>query len=277
MPSFLETPSLSMASTSPPAALPIVADEGVPLLSYVAGGGFIGFIIIGLSVLAICLIVIHVIQIRRAALMPDAQIVDIEEMLVKGRVEEALAYCSEPKQDSFLSRILEPGLTRYLRSPFGAFEIKQTLEEAGQEQAARLYRATDGLGIIGTVAPLLGLLGTVQGMIGAFQTAASSAVNDANYHDALAANISLALITTMMGLIVAIPCVTLFTVFRNRIDAIAAEVGRELDRMVLLIEASGGEVPPAPGASPGVGGRAPAEAASNVQGGMPPVKPGGQA
>ena len=104
--------------------------------------------------------------------------------------------------------------------------------------------------VIGTVAPLLGLLGTVQGMIGAFQTAASSAVNDANYHDALAANISLALITTMMGLIVAIPCVTLFTIFRNRIDAIASEVGRELDRMVLLLEASGSRVPPTPGPSP---------------------------
>lgn len=248
------------------------SQEGVPLLSYVAGGGVIGFIIIGLSVLAICLIVIHAIQIRRASLMPESQIVEIGKLLGAGKVNEALGYCTEPTHDSFLTRILEAGLTRYLRSPFGAFEIKQTLEEAGQEEAARLYRATDGLGIIGTVAPLLGLLGTVQGMIGAFQTAASSAVNDANYHDALAANISLALITTMMGLIVAIPCVTLFTVFRNRIDAIASEVGRELDRMVLLLEASGSQVP-----SPMGGPRA--GAATLASGGpseAPPVRDGGR-
>lgn len=247
--SLSEGVQTSLASAVPDVASPAVVQEGVPLLDYVAGGGVIGFIIIGLSVLAICLIVIHAIQIRRAALMPEQQIIEIGSLLGEGKVDEALAYCADPNHDSFLSRILEPGLTRYLRSPFGAFEIKQTIEEAGQEQAARLYRATDGLGIIGTVAPLLGLLGTVQGMIGAFQTAASNAVNDANYHDALAANISLALITTMMGLIVAIPCVTLFTIFRNRIDAIASEVGRELDRMVLLLEDSGSRVPPAPGPS----------------------------
>ena len=76
-------------------------------------------------------------------------------------------------------------------------------------------------------------------MIGAFDSVAASAVADANYYEALAGNISLALITTMQGLIVAIPSVTLFTVFRNRIDAIGAEAGQELDRMVLLLESSG--------------------------------------
>lgn len=230
---------------------------GASLLTYITGGGVIGWIIVLLSILALCLVVIHAVQIRRASLLPSNQVVAIRDMLTDGRVDAALDYCNQAANDSFLTRILAPGLTRFLRSPFGAFEIKQSIEEAGQEQAARLYRATDGLGIIGTVAPLLGLLGTVQGMIGAFDTVASSAVNDANYYEALAGNISLALITTMQGLIVAIPCVTLFTVFRNRIDAIASEAGQELDRMVLLLEASG-------------------DAASGGAAGMPrPTPPGG--
>ena len=220
---------------------------GATLLTYVTGGGFIGWIIVALSIVAVCLVVIHAVQIRRTSLLPPIQVVAIRDLLTEGRVDGALDYCSQAPNDSFLTRILAPGLTRFLRSPFGAFEIKQAIEEAGQEQAARLYRATDGLGIIGTVAPLLGLLGTVQGMIGAFDTVASSAVNDANYYEALAGNISLALITTMQGLIVAIPCVTLFTVFRNRIDAIAAEAGQELDRMILLLEASGEGSGGAPG------------------------------
>jgi biopolymer transport protein ExbB len=235
------------------------ADEqkGASLLTYITGGGLIGWIIVALSVLAVCLVVIHSIQIRRISLLPPAQVVAIRDLLTEGRVDATLDYCNQASNDSFLTRILSPGLTRFLRSPFGAFEIKQAIEEAGQEQAARLYRTTDALGIIGTVAPLLGLLGTVQGMIGAFDTVASSAVNDANYYEALAGNISLALITTMQGLIVAIPCVTLFTVFRNRIDAIASEAGQELDRMVLLLESAGegaaGGVPgmPRPAAVPG--------------------------
>ena len=223
--------------------------DGPTLLTYIQGGGVIGWIIIALSVVALCLVVVHSIQIRRTALMPPAQVAAIREMLSAGRVDAGLEYCMLAENDSFLTRILIPGLTRFLKSPFGAFEIKTAIEEAGGEQTARLYRTTDGLGIIGTIAPLLGLLGTVQGMIGAFDTVASSAVNDANYYEALAGNISLALITTMQGLIVAIPCVILFTVFRNRIDAIAAEAGQELDRMVLMLEsASGG--PSRPAAAP---------------------------
>ncbi len=212
---------------------------GPSLLTYISGGGVIGWIIVALSVVALTLVVIHAVQIRRTTLLPAVQVASIRDLLGAGRADAALEYCSLADNDSFLTRILAPGLTRYLRSPFGAFEIKQAIEEAGAEQSARLYRATDGLGIIGTVAPLLGLLGTVQGMIGAFDSVAASAVADANYYEALAGNISLALITTMQGLIVAIPSVTLFTVFRNRIDAIAAEAGQELDRMVLLLESSG--------------------------------------
>ena len=214
--------------------------DGPTLLTYIQGGGLIGWIIIALSVVALCLVVVHAIQIRRTSLMPPAQVAAIREMLGAGRVDAGLEYCLLAENDSFITRTLAPGLTRFLKSPFGAFEIKTAIEEAGSEQTARLYRTTDGLGIIGTIAPLLGLLGTVQGMIGAFDTVASSAVNDANYYEALAGNISLALITTMQGLIVAIPCVILFTVFRNRIDAIAADVGQELDRMVLMLEAASG-------------------------------------
>ena len=135
---------------------------GPSLLTYISGGGVIGWIIVALSVVAMTLVVIHTVQIRRSSLMPLAQVAAIRDMLASGRADSALEYCSLTENDSFLTRILAPGLTRYLRSPFGAFEIKQSIEEAGAEQSARLYRATDGLGIIGTVAPLLGLLGTVQ-------------------------------------------------------------------------------------------------------------------
>ena len=251
---------LMLAQVADQAASVDDVETGATFLTYIQGGGIIGFIIIGLSVVALCLVVVHSIQIRRGALLPPAQVTALRDMLGAGRVDAALEYCSLAENDSFLTRILIPGLTRYLKSPFGAFEIKSSIEEAGSEQSARLYRATDGLGIIGTIAPLLGLLGTVQGMIGAFDTVAASAVNDSNYYDALAGNISLALITTMQGLIVAIPCVILFTVFRNRIDALGAETGQELDRMVLLLEASGansGRAPvrQMPGAPIAPGGR----------------------
>src|SRR5690606_927141 len=97
-------------------------------------------------------------------------------------------------------------------------------EEAGEDQTARLYRSTDALGVVGAIAPLLGLLVTVVGMVGAFEAISHAAASN---HEALASNISLALVTTLMGLTLAIPCIALFTYFRNRIDAFASEAGME--------------------------------------------------
>ncbi|MCH2149666.1 MAG: MotA/TolQ/ExbB proton channel family protein, partial [Phycisphaerales bacterium] len=58
-----------------------------------------------------------------------------------------------------------------------------------------------------------------------------------NYED-LATNISMALVTTLMGLTLAIPCVALFTYFRNRIDAFAADGAREVERLLVHVESA---------------------------------------
>ena len=199
----------------------------------VMDGGLVGFIIIGLSIIALALCIIHFIQIRRVSLLPADQLDAIDRHLVAGDVEGATAYCLDPANDSFLTRVMAAGLSRYQASAFGVFEIKNTIEEAGQDQAARLYRSTDGLGVIGTIAPLLGLLGTVVGMVGAFE---SMSMSGGSNYEQLAANISMALVTTLMGLSLAIPCVALFTWFRNRIDALASEAGRQVERLVTHLE-----------------------------------------
>ena len=199
----------------------------------VVDGGPVGFIIIAMSVVAVALCIIHFLQIRRKALMPSSQLVEIDRRLKSGDIEGATAFCLEPTNDSFLTRIMGAGLSRYQASAFGVFEIKNAIEEAGQDQAARLYRSTDGLGVIGTISPLLGLLGTVVGMVGAFD---SMSLSGGSNSEQLAANISMALVTTLMGLALAIPCVALFTWFRNRIDSLASEAGREVERLVLHLE-----------------------------------------
>lgn len=206
-------------------------------LNTISKGGTVGYIIVALSLVALALVVMHFLQIRRTALMPQEQIVILEEMLSNGQVENALAYCVDPVNDSYLTRILATGLLRYQRSAFGPFELKNALEEAGEEQTSRLFRSTDALGLIGTIAPLLGLLGTVLGMVGAFETIGQTA---SNTHTALAVNISEALVTTMLGLVLAIPCVTLFSFFRNRIEGLSGEASSEIERLVLYLEEAQG-------------------------------------
>jgi len=206
-------------------------------LELLSKGGPVGYIIIALSLVALALAVMHFLQLKRSALLPPEQLVTIEEMLSKGKVDDALNYCVDPLNDTYLTRILAPGLLRYQRSAFGPFEIKNALEEAGEDQTSRLFRSTDALGLIGTVAPLLGLLGTVFGMVKAFDTIGGSGGGS---NSALAGNISEALITTMLGLILAIPCVTLFSYFRNRIEGLSAEASSEIERLVLYLEESNG-------------------------------------
>lgn len=218
-------------------------EGGESLLDLVQKGGVIAYIILALSVGALVLIIFHLVQIRRAALLPPEQLDQVDHLLARGDASAALAYVADPANDSYFARIMTVGLTRFQKSAFGAFEIKSAIEEAGEEQTARLYRSTDALQVIGAIAPLLGLLGTVQGMVGAFSTLSKSA---ATKPELLANDISLALITTLMGLTLAIPCIALFTFFRNRIDAFAAEAGREIERMILHLESAA----PAPTGAP---------------------------
>jgi biopolymer transport protein ExbB len=227
-----------MNTLGTPLLAAVDSQVGSTLLKFITGGGFIGYIIILLSIVALVLVVVHALQIRRTQLVPVEQTTSLRELLTLGRAEEALQYCIMPANDSYLTRILAPGLTRFLKSPFGAFEIKTAIEDAGAEQTERLYRSTDALGVIGSIAPLMGLLGTVWGMIGAFDTVSAGAVSDSAYYEQLASNISLALVTTMQGLVVAIPCVILYSFFRNRIDAIAADAGGELDQLAMLLESA---------------------------------------
>jgi biopolymer transport protein ExbB len=232
-------------------------EQGSTWWETIQSGGVVGYIIIGLSVLALALVIMHLVQIRRAALVPPEQIDRLDQLLSQGQVAVALEYCYDPEVDSYLTRIMAAGLTRYQKSAFGAFEIKNAIEEAGEDQTARLYRSTDALGVIGSIAPLLGLLGTVLGMVGAFEAISRAATPN---HEQLAANISLALVTTLMGLILAIPCIALHRYFGNRIDALSSEAALEIERLVLHLESPGAPGTPATTGAAGAARPAPAAA-----------------
>jgi biopolymer transport protein ExbB len=99
--------------------------------------------------------------------------------------------------------------------------MEKGMEDALAEQSARLFRKVEYLSVIGSLAPMLGLLGTVVGMVMAFREVAIS--QGAAQAADLAEGIYLALVTTVQGLVVAIPSLAAFAFFRSRTDQLLAE------------------------------------------------------
>ena len=112
--------------------------------------------------------------------------------------------------------------------------MEKAVEEALAEQAARLMRRIEYLSLIGNIAPMVGLLGTVTGMIIAFQQVAVSG-GAAGAGD-LAEGIYQALVTTVAGLIVAIPSLGAFAICRNRVDELMAEATQRANHALAPIK-----------------------------------------
>jgi len=209
-------------------------NHGVSVLDLITAGGVVGYFIVLLSVAALALIIMHAMQIRAAAMAPPEHLAALRELLAQRDADGALAWCTNTEKPSFFSRIVEAGLSRCKRSAFGYLELRSALEEAGQEQVAKLYRSTDGLGLIAGIAPMLGLLGTVVGMVGAFDTISAS--EGFARPDQMAGDISKALVTTLMGITLAIPATAAFTFFRNRIDAISTDIAGQIEELASTLE-----------------------------------------
>ena len=191
-------------------------------LSIIFSGGATGIAILALlallSVVALALVVEHLLTIRRPVLLPAGLSQAVRQRLSTGDLPGAITACQT--QPCSLAAVLQAGLGEV---PLGWSQVEKAMEETLAEQAARLLRKIDYLSLIGNIAPMVGLLGTVVGMIFAFQSVAD-AQGAARAAD-LASGIYQALVTTVGGLIVAIPSLAAFAIFRNRIDQLVAEIG----------------------------------------------------
>lgn len=132
----------------------------------------------------------------------------------------------ELKQSSPLGAILAAGLSN---SKQGREVMKDSIQEAANQVVHDLEKYITILGTISNIAPLLGLLGTVFGMI---QTFNAIMIQGTGNTGALAGGISVALITTAAGLIVAIPATISHRYFQRKIDSIVVILEEESIKLV---------------------------------------------
>lgn len=225
-----EPPSGSLAESPGPASSRSEEPTERSLLDTLIDGGVVGLLIVLLSVVSLGFIIEHSLSIRRNALIPEEVASELGELIEQGKVDAAIEASEDPNNESLVADVVQAGLRRYKSSDFGFAEYKAAVEEAGEDQTGRLYRKTEVLGVIGAIAPMLGLTGTVLGMIEAFNKIA--ATGGTARPDELAGGIGKALVTTLMGLIVAIPTMIAFSFFRNKIDSIVAEAGKRVEQIM---------------------------------------------
>lgn len=175
-------------------------------------GGFFMYPILALLIFGLAISLERLYTLSRSSISNTKLLARVRKHLEVGSVEEAKNVCSETRGP--VASIIMAGL---LRVDEGVDIVEKAIANAGTVEMAFLERGLIWLSTVVTVAPMLGFTGTVQGMVGAFQ--AIEKANDIS-PAIVAGGISVALLTTLFGLITAIIISVLYNYFTNKIDSL---------------------------------------------------------
>lgn len=181
-------------------------------------GGVVGVIIFLVSIAALALIIQYTVEQKAEKLLPPHLVTELGSLFEEQAYDDAAQLCQT--EDCFLTRIVGSGL----KNMDGGYDgVMKAVETAGDEETGKLFGKLANLSMIVAVAPMMGLYGTVTGMITAFNTIASTAGGATPAQ--LAEGISQALVTTFLGLTVAIPTSVAFHFLKSRVVRVSMETG----------------------------------------------------
>jgi biopolymer transport protein ExbB len=185
-----------------------------------AGGALI-YLLGAMSVAGLALVIFFVLVLRREQILPASLIAELRSLLRKGDYPGAEQACLN--RPCALSSIILAAVRHKLR--VGSTEVallRESMEGEGGRQATLLQNQTQYLLDIAIIAPMVGLLGTVLGMLRAFNSVALDVARARPLE--LAEGVAQALVTTIAGLIVAIPAMVAYAYFRGRTARLVTEL-----------------------------------------------------
>lgn len=180
-------------------------------------GGVIVWPILAIGVVAMILIGERVWFLRRNRFDAEGLLQGLRSRIRADEWEQSVLLCQQ-NGDKPLPRVLLAGL-RY--SKMAREDMENGLQEAILAEIPRLERFLSTLAVMASIAPLLGLLGTVTGMINTFQVITFHGTSDPRL---MSGGISEALVTTMLGLAVAIPIMFSHSLLSRRVETIIAQL-----------------------------------------------------
>jgi len=201
--------------------------------------GIVAWTVVGiLFIMSIYIIMIAIerfLTYNQARKQSRLYVTAVSESISKGNIDEALSL-GEQHNKSHLAKVLSSGLLEmqaHVKSkeiPGEAMDAsRRAIERAISINIQNFKKGLSGLATIGSTAPFVGLFGTTFGIINAFQGMAKE--ENAGI-GAVAAGISEALITTALGLAVAVPAVWFYNIFTNKIDTFTVEMDNSSSELI---------------------------------------------
>ncbi len=202
---------------------PIEESEDRGILGTIEDGGTIAWVIVALGLIALLMVILRSIFLQRASSSTDKVLAETKPDLEQGKRDQALQTCQQ--YGGATGRVMAATIRNLDRD---REHVEDIVSEAILHESAHLNRFGAIIMVIAAVAPLLGLLGTVTGMITTFDIITEFGTGDPKL---LSGGISIALITTEIGLIVAIPAL----IFGNLLSGWAESIKDNMEKAALRV------------------------------------------
>jgi len=180
-------------------------------VSFIQDGGIFMYIIMIVLAIGLAIALERYLYLTVAKTNNRRMMSKVMPFLQRGDYKQAYSLAS--KSNHAVSRMLSQGLSRY-KSASNRDDIETAMEESMMEVIPRLEKRTHYLATFANIATLLGLLGTILGLIDAFTAVAE--IDAAAKAEVLSAAISIAMNTTALGLMAAIPLLLIHTVLQTK-------------------------------------------------------------
>lgn len=198
---------------------------------FMKDGGILMAPLAVLSFLAVLLIFFYFLTIRQGTVVSSKFMNAADALIRKQDYLGLIAVCN--RENECIARIVHKTLDFATKNPTASFdEVREVTEAEGTRQASILNNRISYLNDIGRIAPMVGLLGTVVGMIKAFNTIGSGV-----QHMELAPGVAEALITTAAGLVIGIPSLIFYSIFRGKVQKLIAELEAAMTHIMALLAA----------------------------------------
>ncbi len=200
------------------------------LNKWVLAGGWTMIFIFAAIVGFIALTVYNFMTLTKAKFCPSDLRMALMDHMANCRVRSAIELAAS--HPSYLGRMVAyalPNIDATRTEDLGRDQVEDAMADFTVNENRKIMTWINFLSVLAQASPMLGLLGTVIGMVGAFGTLKISGASDPGL---LAGDISVALLTTLWGLINAIPCIIVFYILKNRFAGLVAESVHATEEML---------------------------------------------